>query len=112
MMVAPSKFEGFGMAAVEAMAFGKPVLASRVGGFMLTVNDSCGKICGTDKKPVDRNDFVNSIIELLDNEEVYKAKSDGARKRAKELNNYDQYMEKIVSIYEDAYKTKTINKKC
>ena len=66
-LVAPSKFEGFGMAAAEAMAFGKPVLASKVGGFVLTVDDDCGKICGTDKKPVDREAFVSNIIELLDN---------------------------------------------
>lgn len=104
-LVAPSKFEGFGMAAAEAMAFGKPVLASKVGGFVLTVDDDCGKICGTDKKPVDRDAFVKNIIELLDNSEIYRMKSEGARKRAKDLNNFDTYMEEVLKIYEDTYKT-------
>ncbi|MCR5195734.1 MAG: glycosyltransferase family 4 protein [Pseudobutyrivibrio sp.] len=103
-LVAPSKFEGFGMAAVEAMAFGKPVVASRTGGFGITVTDDCGKICGNDKKPIDRAAFVENIVELLDNSEIYKLKSEGARKRAKELNNFDTYMEEIKNIYEDTYK--------
>ena len=104
-LVAPSKFEGFGMAAAEAMAFGKPVLASKVGGFVTTVNDDCGKICGTDKKPVDREAFVSNIIELLDNSEIYRMKSEGARKRAKDLNNFEPYMEEILKIYKDAYES-------
>ncbi len=104
-LVAPSKFEGFGMAAVEAMAFGKPTLTSKVGGFMVTVDDCCGKICGNDKKPIDREAFVSNIEELLTNSEIYRMKSDGARKRAKALNNFDAYMEEVVKIYEDVYKT-------
>ena len=104
-LVAPSKFEGFGMVPVEAMAFGKPVLTSKVGGFVTTVDDDCGKICGTDKKPVDREAFVANIIELLDNSEIYRMKSEGARKRAKDLNNFDTYMEELLKIYEDSYKT-------
>ena len=104
-LVAPSKFEGFGMVAPEAMTFGKPVLVSAVGGFMVTVDDNCGKICGTDKKPVDREAFVSNIIELLDNSEIYRMKSEGARKRAKDLNNFEPYMEEILKIYEDAYES-------
>ncbi len=103
MLVVPSKFEGFGLAAVEAMAFGKPVIASKVGGFNETVDDSCGKICGTDKKPYDREAFISNINELLDNSEIYRMKSEGARKRAKELNNFDTYMEEVIKIYEDIY---------
>ncbi len=104
-LVVPSKFEGFGMAALEAMTFGKPVIASKVGGLNVTVDDSCGKICGTDKKPVDREAFISNINELLDNSEIYRMKSEGARRRAKELNNFDTYMEEVIKIYEDIYDT-------
>lgn len=104
-LVAPSKFEGFGMAAVEAMAFGKPVLVSCVGGLPHSVDDYCGKVCGTEKKPVDRDAFIANIVELLDNPEIYRMKSEGARKRAKDFNNFETYMEEVKKIYEDAYQT-------
>jgi len=108
-LVAPSKFEGYGMAAVEAMAFGKPVLCSKVGGFSDNVSDDCGKLCGTERKPVDREAFVANINELLENDEIYRMKSEGARKRAKELNNFEGYMAEIFKIYQEALEIKNKN---
>jgi D-inositol-3-phosphate glycosyltransferase len=37
--VVPSRYESFGLAAIEAMACGTPVVASRVGGLQVTVED-------------------------------------------------------------------------
>lgn len=43
-MCMPSKWEGFGLAAVEALALGKPVIAAPVGGLNDIINDNCGKL--------------------------------------------------------------------
>ncbi len=104
-VLVPSKFEGFCLAAVEAMSFGKPVLASYVGGLVDNIDDSCGALCGDSAKPENRALFVENAIKLLDDEELYHKKSDGARKRAKSLNNFQDYMKEMLDIYEDIYQS-------
>lgn len=101
MLIITSSFEGFGLATLEAMTFAKPVLTSCVEGPTYVVNDACGYICGNAKKPIDRNLFVENALELLDDESIYQAKSAAARKRAKDFDNFDDYMKEIKLIYED-----------
>lgn len=88
-----SRIEGFGLAAVEGLSLGKPVVASNVGGLPDIVNEKCGKIT---------NNFLESIVEierLLENNEYYKYKSDGALKRAQKMNNIDKYIIELEEIY-------------
>ena len=101
LLIMPSLYEGFGLVALEAMCFGKPVLGSQVGGLQHIINDKCGAICGNAKKPVDREAFAAAAVELLGNEELYRAKADGARRRAREYDNYDSYMDTIRGIYQE-----------
>ena len=44
-LVMPSHYESFGMVALEAMACGTPVVASRVGGLTYTVQDGASSTC-------------------------------------------------------------------
>jgi glycosyltransferase involved in cell wall biosynthesis len=56
--------EGLGRTTVEAMAVGRPVIASRIGGLPYTVQDSAtGLLC----EPGDADDLADKIERLLDN---------------------------------------------
>lgn len=91
----PSEWEGFGLAAVEGMTLGKPVVAAPVGGLVNLIDDSCGKLC--EKK----EDYIKTIIKLLSDQQEYEKKAEGAKRRADELDNLALYVLKITEIYTD-----------
>lgn len=89
----PSIWEGFGLAAVEGLSLGKPVVAANVGGLPKIVNNLCGKLCN------DKDEYVSEICKLLLNEEYLKEKATEAFERAKEFDNINQYSDSILDIY-------------
>lgn len=89
----PSLWEGYGLAAIEALALGVPVVSSDVGGLIDIVDDSCGKKC----KSIE--EYTAEIKKLLTDCEYYKAKRAGAFTKAKELDNTDSFHENIKKIY-------------
>lgn len=88
-----SRWEGFGLVAVEALTLGKPVVANNVGGLPQIVDDTCGKLCNNN------DEFCEEIIHLINNSEYYNQKSKGAVDKAKQLDNTDLYMNKLFDIY-------------
>lgn len=99
----PSLWEGFGLAAVEALALGTPVIASPVGGLGGVVNEKCGKLCK------EKEEYVNEIFELLQNEKLYAQKKEGAFERAKELDNIKQYKKVLLDVYMSQIKKREID---
>lgn len=95
-LVMPSKWEGFGLVAAEALVLGKPVVCSGAGGLDGIVDDSCGKKCGFDVMA-----YVNEIEKLLMDREYYRGKSIGAVIRAEKLDNMNSYIKKIRDIYDE-----------
>ena len=61
--VVPSRFEAFGLVAVEALACGTPVIVSDVGGLPSIVNNKVGMITKKD----DEKMLANFIIDVLNN---------------------------------------------
>jgi glycosyltransferase involved in cell wall biosynthesis len=79
MMVSPSRFEGFGIAVLEASAAGKPVVVSRASGFKQSVSDGYSGIM------VDIEDKLAlpaAIMDLLDDPEKRKRMGKQAREWA------------------------------
>jgi len=92
----PSEQESFGLAALEAMACGVPVIASNVGGLpeLITHNVS-GYLF-----PMGEYDAMGDAAEtLLRDKEVHKRLSVGARKRAEQFSQ-----SKIIDRYENLYR--------
>ncbi len=93
--VMPSKWEGFGLVALEAMSLGIPVVGSDNGGLKDIIDDSCGKVCSS------LEEYVSAITEMINNEDLYKQKSVGARNRALKYNNIDAYCDRLYGIYKE-----------
>ena len=91
----PSRWEGFGLAAVETLALGVPVVATEVGGLPGIIDESCGKLCDS------KETFVEEIGSLLSDSELYRKKISGANKRAEELDNIDQYISDMINVYKN-----------
>lgn len=92
----PSQSESFGLAALEAMACGLPVVSSSVGGLPeLVKHNETGFIA--EIGDVDR--MAKYALELLSNNKRYKLFSENSRQRA--VNKFDKSI--IVPLYEEYY---------
>jgi N-acetyl-alpha-D-glucosaminyl L-malate synthase BshA len=93
----PSQSESFGLAALEAMACGLPVISSSVGGLPELVRHNetgfIAEIGDTDR-------MSKYALELLSNDKKYKMFSDNARDRA--VKKFDKSI--VVPFYEEYYK--------
>ncbi len=94
----PSQSESFGLAALEAMACGLPVISSSVGGLPeLISHNETGFIA--EIGDVDR--MAKYAVDLLTNDKKYKLFSKNARDKA--VNKFDKSI--IIPIYEKYYQT-------
>jgi glycosyltransferase involved in cell wall biosynthesis len=75
-LIHPSLAEGFGRAVLEAMALGKPVIASKVGGLRETIKDGAN---GFLIKPGDSTMIANRLRELIENPELRQRIGQAAR---------------------------------
>ena len=89
--------ESFGVAAVEAMACAKPVIASDVSGFKEVIEDGVSGII------VERNDiekFAEQMFRLYKDGKLRAEIGENARKRAKALYDWQDNVSTMLSVYE------------
>ena len=97
LMLMPSQSESFGLAALEAMACGVPVISSSVGGLPeLQVHGQTGYIAEIG----DINRMAKYAVELLGNDTRMAMFRQACRTRA--VEHFD--VKKIVTVYEDYYR--------
>ena len=98
--ILPSLNEALGRSLLEAMALGKPIVATRVGGIPEAVDD--GKT-GILVPPQDASALAKALSFMLDNPEKTQAMGQTGRKRAEELFDEERMHAKIFSLYEELF---------
>jgi len=91
----PSYLEGFGLAILEALACGTPVIATRVGGIPEIISD--GKE-GYLVEPGDTMALAERIWAVLDDEDLWRAMSENAIKKAGAFTT-DSMWKQLLSVY-------------
>lgn len=104
MLVVPSLREGFGVVALEAMARGVPVVASRVGGLARLVEH---EVCGLLVEPGDARALRAAIERLRDDRELRERLGAAGRLRARERYGWPRVTEAMLDAYERAAPTRS-----
>jgi len=96
--VMPSLSEGLGVAAIEAMAMAKPVVASRVGGLPESVVDG---ETGLLVPPGDGPALAAAIIALLRNSDLAQAMGRAGRQRALAQFDRGRVLDRVLALYHE-----------
>jgi D-inositol-3-phosphate glycosyltransferase len=92
----PSRYESFGLVAVEAMACGTPVVASRVGGMQFTVQHEQSGLLVPHSDPIA---MAEAIERMLTDDDLYRKMCAGARRSAIRYS-WQMVSSSIVDVYQ------------
>lgn len=96
----PSLYEGFSLPAVEAMASGTPIVASRAGALPEVVGED--GVCARLVRPGDVDDLTRVLGELLDSPLELRRLGANGRTRAVDVFSWESVAAQTVSVYERA----------
>jgi len=95
--VMPSYYETFGISAMEAMAFGLPVVATRAGGLSEVVEDG---VTGFLVPPGDSQAVAEAIIRLLRDQNLRRRMGEAGRKRVLDEFTVDRVLVQTLNVYD------------
>jgi glycosyltransferase involved in cell wall biosynthesis len=98
-VVAPCEREGFGLAAAEAMAFGRPVVAAAGGALLDLVTDG---ETGLLVPPRDAPAMRAAVERLLRDPELRERLGRAARVQARDRFGWDEVIDKTLDVYQDS----------
>ncbi|CAM2993866.1 glycosyl transferase family 1 [Mycobacterium intermedium] len=101
----PSLYEGFSLPAVEAMASGTPIVASRVGALpeVVGTDGACAELV----PPADVAALTHALGDLLDSPEKRRRLGSAGRTRAVNVFSWDAVAAQTVQVYERAIARKS-----
>lgn len=96
----PSLYEGFSLPAVEAMASGTPIVASRAGALpeVLGADGECAELV----TPGDVDELTRALAGLLDSPERRRRLGTAGRRRALEVFSWESVAAQTVRVYQQA----------
>jgi len=95
-VVVPSRFEGFGLSAAEAMAAGKPVIASNTSGLKEVVsNNETGIFVPVDNS----NALKNAMMKLISDPQLRNKLGNAGKTRVNENFSMEIFTKKIHALY-------------
>jgi glycosyltransferase involved in cell wall biosynthesis len=104
-VVNASSSEGLSNALLEAMAAGKPILASDIPGNRWPISGEGGvAACGLLFKVTDSNHFIRLALKLIDDGELRNELSQAVTERALTWPSPDDEAEGLIQAYEKAIK--------
>jgi glycosyltransferase involved in cell wall biosynthesis len=103
-VAAPSRREGYGVVAREAMAWGRPVVATAVGGLVDAVEDG---VTGTIVAPGDTAALRGALERMLGDAGLRARQGAAARSRAQAELSFDAAAGALIAAYDEASRRST-----
>ena len=96
-IILPSVFEPFGMTALEAMACGTPVVASKLGGIREVITS---RKDGLLVDPTDRHEFADAMTMLLKDRKLLGCMEQGAHQSVRDCYSWDATARRHIEFYD------------
>ena len=104
LVVAPSRYEGFGLTPLEAMASGAPVIAADTGAYAAMIDP---RINGFIFPVNDVETFKSQLDEVMSDPPSIQQMSDRCKQRVREHFSIEREVEGIADVYHDLWNSKS-----